>query len=113
MYRLYVLNSAVMPQDGDYSRYTITPEQAAEMLQSAETIVSSVAYPAVCQVIKELSGVTVPLDVEKRRTEFTGEEATILAVTLKYRPKAEAKGMKDRNLKITEYQFVKFKYSQM
>jgi len=109
--KLYVLNSAVMPADGHYCRVSITKEEASEMLNTATEIVSSVGYPEVCNILYKISGVVVPLDVEKKVTTFSEKECTILVCKLKFREKAERKGI-IRHTNVDEYEFCKIIYSR-
>jgi len=107
--KLYILNAAVLPQDGKYSRISLDINEAAEMLHQATEIVSSVAYPEVCSLIYEFSGVTVPLDTEKKLTVLEENECTLLVVKLRFRIKAERKGV-ERHKDINEYEFVRIDY---
>jgi hypothetical protein len=100
-----------MPEDGYYRRVKISREKASEILNTATEIVSSVGYPEVCQILHEISGVVVPLDIEKRVTTFTEDECTILVCKLVFREKAERKGV-NRHTDINEYEFCLVHYKK-
>ncbi len=102
--KLYVLNSAVMPKDGKYTRIQICKEEAAKLLQEADEIVSSISYPEVCKILSEISGVNVPLDEEKKMTLLQEDICHILVAKLRFRIKSERKGI-DRITDVEEYEF--------
>jgi len=102
------MNSAMMPEDGYYRRVRITAEQAAEILRNAKEIISSVAYPEVCDLLYNISGVEVPLDVEKRLTSLQENKCLILVAKLRFRVKSERKGVDTHS--IEDYEFLLIEY---
>lgn len=116
MEKVYLLNSAVMPQDGDYRRVTLSQEEFKYELKKAHIIDSSVSYDDVITVIKKVTGVTVSKAEMKggRRkiTRITEDNAVILVVTLNHRITAERKGVY-RTDDPTNYTFSKVYYKSV
>ena len=109
--KLYVMNSANMPQGGNYSIKEISKEEAILLLLSTNEIVSSIAYPTVCEILEKISGITVPLDKAKKLTVLQEDNCDILVCKLKFRVKAERKG-KDAHKDIKNYGFYHVKYTK-
>lgn len=78
---LKLMNSAMMPQEGNYSMRQISADEFAEILRT-EPFESYIGYPDNLKIIKELSGVDVPLSREQTRLA-PGDE--MLVMRLKYR----------------------------
>ncbi len=78
---LILMNSAMMPTDGDYRRRSISRSEFAALLR-AQPFRSFVGYPETAAVIEQIAGVKVPLS----RDETTlGDGDVMLVAKLKYR----------------------------
>lgn len=81
----HLLNSAMMPMEGVYTLKAITSQQFAYHVRKADKercLKSYVGYPQNKRVIKELSGVDVPLS---REQTFLKSGDVLLVMKLKYR----------------------------
>jgi len=85
------MNSSMMPQDGFYTKKTISPEKFREIFLSADEIVSSVAYPEINSVVGSQLRITIPIDRDKGLTVLD-PISTIICVKLSYRVPSERKG---------------------
>ena len=91
--KLKLINAAIMPQDGYFTRKTIDHEIFCEEIQVAdkyEGIESFIGYPQNVQLIKDWTGV----DVEVNRKQLTELQAgdRLLVMALVYRPDVADKG---------------------
>lgn len=82
--KLFVMNSAMMPQDGHYSRVLISAREFSDILSKANEVVSCVGYEAVSKMICNLTGKELPVN---RDITVLDEESTILVAKLPYRIK--------------------------
>ena len=89
-YRL--LNSAMMPAEGQYQLFRITEENFASLVKKAHkenALVSYIGYPDTAQIIQEISGVKV--EVSRAQTQlFDGDR--LLIIRLDYRVNPNQKG---------------------
>jgi len=85
------MNSSMMPQDGFYTKKTISPVEFKGIFLAADEIVSSVAYQEIQDVVGYQLGLTIPIDRAKGLTVLD-PISTILCVKLSYRVPAERKG---------------------
>ena len=75
----YLLNSAVIPNDGDYSYKKISIEEASKWL-AKDKFVSIVGYKETCQAIRELFG----YDLKSCRTKVNlliNDECLVVRLT--------------------------------
>lgn len=78
-----ILSAAIMPNDGTYSRRTISQQEAVQWLRSyGAEAVSYIGYPATAEYVHQLAGREVA--VSRGEARFSdGDEA--LVIRLKYR----------------------------
>lgn len=89
---IHVLNSAVMPQPGNYSLTEISADTFYRLIRTCDdSLVSHLGYPQNQQLIEQKTGVRLPLSREK--TELKDGD-TLICMTLKYRPNANTKGQR-------------------
>ena len=91
--KLKLINAAIMPQDGHFTRETIDHEMFCEEIRVAdkhEGIESFIGYPQNARLIQTWTGV----DVEVSRKQLTALEPgdRMLVMALVYRPDVEDKG---------------------
>lgn len=99
-----------MPVDGTYKRSNITSDEARDLLKNSQ-IKSYVAYKEVIDVIEFLTGVRIELDSDKSLTKFVENKCVILVCKLKFRVRAENKGVV-RHTDPNEYEFLKIQYER-
>jgi len=105
---LYLMNSAMMPQDGTYIKETISPKKAREIFEKAPAVKSAIGYANAQNAIEQILGVKPELcrDV----VEFKHAD-TAICFQLKYRilsPEEKAsnihgKAMDDYNISLVFY----------
>ncbi|MEW6213002.1 MAG: DUF1874 domain-containing protein [Acidobacteriota bacterium] len=78
---MHLLNSAVMPQAGQYRLEAITTDEFGARLKS-EPFVSYIGYPETAKILEALFGVEVPISREQTRL---ADGDTMLVARLKYR----------------------------
>lgn len=112
--KIYIMNSAMMPQEGSYSRWDISSDEFKKIFLAADEIVSSVAYPSIQKVVGSFLDITIPIDRSKSLTEILEDEATILVVKLKYRVPHGQKGRVSagHGQSFDDYEFILVKYER-
>lgn len=112
--KIYVMNSAMMPEDGTYTRKRITTQDFSNILHQADEIKSSVSYPDVVDVIENFSGIRVSLagynGIKKEITVLEENNCTILVAKLNFRLRSELKGIfSTKDVNSYEFFLVNFK----
>lgn len=87
--KLYILNSANMPQDGLFIRSEITEEEFKTLVTEATEIVSSIGYQEVSDHVEKVTGVRIP--VNRGITSIAEDRAKVVVCRLKFRPEAYMK----------------------
>ena len=90
--RVKLLNSAMMPQEGQYNIMSISQEIFCGYIRKAvekNILDSFIGYPQNVELIKKWSGVTVPLN---RELTTLKDGDLLLIMRLNYRPGAASKG---------------------
>lgn len=106
--KIYILNSAMMPEDAFYEREEITEEEFCSILRESKEIVSSIGYEQVSNHIYNISNIRVP--VNRGITKLEEKKGLVLVCRLKFRPEAYEKG----NIKATpgDYEYLKVHYTK-
>lgn len=105
------MNSAMMPQDGTYSRKEISAEEFKRLFLMAEEIVSTIAYPETQEVVGKALGIYLPIDRKKSLTRLEENTAIILVVKLRYRIPSERKGIR-LGAQMEDYEFCLVNYKK-
>jgi hypothetical protein len=101
-----LMNSAMMPQPGNYHLVALTRDQFVGILRDSGECDSYVGYPQTAQFVERISGVKVA--VSRRQTTLTNGER-VLVVKLAYRPQdADTKGAP---VDEADYEFYLVRYS--
>lgn len=84
---IYLMNSAMMPNEGEYALKKISKEQFSEEVnQHKDAIVSCLGYPQNVELVEKWTGVRFPLNM--RQTTFEdGDMALVLRLTYRTRDK--------------------------
>lgn len=77
-----VMNSAMMPAEGQYSCRAISQREFVSILVNSDEIVSSIGYQSTIQLIQRISGITLPIS---RDMTVLSPDDVILVIKLKYR----------------------------
>jgi hypothetical protein len=103
--RVTLMNAANMPQDGVYSRQSITRREFVKRIKRATVINSSIGYESVAQLISEMTG----REIQKNRNVTQIEDGEIILVMkLRYRIDPKDKGTRDFG--IDEYEYLLIRY---
>lgn len=101
-----LLNSAMMPREGRYTMVAISKEEFVEKVQQAHNIGeldSYIGYPQNIQLLKEWTGLELPLKREQTTVE-SGD--SILVMKLKYRTQAP----KGSEVNVNDFEFFEIFY---
>jgi len=80
---LYLMNSAMMPQDGVYHKETITPSEAKELFNGAGCMwKSTIGYPNTKKIVDQVLSADIPLCRDSVQFE-SGDDSIVFS--LKYR----------------------------
>ena len=92
MDRLVILNSAVMPVDGNYNKKSISKNRFVELIKNAIDIKSSLGYESVSEIVYKMTDVKLSVD---REVTTIPEGYDIIGLTLDYRMNPASKGHKN------------------
>jgi hypothetical protein len=92
MERLIILNSAVMPIDGNYNKKSISKNRFINLIKNANDIKSSIGYESVSEIIYNMTGIKIQVD---RNITVIPEGYNVIGLTLDYRMNPESKGVKN------------------
>lgn len=76
--KLYIMNSAMMPNDGFYSKKTVSATQAAELfddLARQREVVGTLGYPNICAIASAL--LQYPFVVNRKEITFKKGDVAI------------------------------------
>lgn len=106
-----LLNSAVMPKEGQYSAYKISFQEFKLLLQKAHKrgeLESYIGYPQNIELIRKWTGIEVPLNRAETNLD-DGDE--ILVMKLRYRVSNPAD--KGKEVKEEDFEFFYIKYRSL
>jgi hypothetical protein len=87
---LVILNSAVMPIDGNYNKKSISKNRFINLIKNASDIKSSIGYESVSDIIFEMTGIKISVD---REITTIPNGYNIIGLTLDYRMNPNSKGI--------------------
>lgn len=107
---LRLMNSAMMPCDGNYSKKTITPQEARQIFRkNRDNYKSYIGYPQTAQILSTMFGE----QIEVSREETVLEDGDVLLVSrLKYRVNPAEKAGNTHGQKLEDYEFSEITYKK-
>ena len=91
MDQLVILNSAVMPVDGNYNKKSISKNRFIDLIKNATDIKSSLGYESVSEIVYKMTEIKLSVD---REVTTIPEGYDIIGLTLDYRMNPTSKGIK-------------------
>ena len=88
---LVVLNSSVMPVDGNYNKKSISKNRFIELIKNATDIKSSIGYESVSEIVYKMTDIKLSVD---REVTIIPEGYDVIGLTLDYRMNPSSKGIK-------------------
>lgn len=108
MKTIKLMNSAMMPQQGNYKSMEITKNQFVTELKKANKIESYIGYEQNANLIEDWTGLKIAIN-RKATTELKDGD-TILAMVLKYRVVNFAKG---EYVGENDFRFFKIEFNEL
>ena len=104
-----LMNSAMMPREGDYYNRRLTLEEFAKEVKNAHengTLESFIGYESTAAIIKQISG--VPITISRAQTTIEHDDVLLIA-KLKYRVNPGEKGISQPGIEDFEFFRCKFR----
>ena len=87
--KITIVNSAIMPMDGNYLKRTISKNQFIDIINNAKIVESSIGYDSVAELINNLTNKTVSVN---RDVTIIKKGFNLVGLNLDYRLNPDDKG---------------------